>query len=150
MLDRKTTREAAKTLAVVLYTVCFVAYSAWFFHRLVRGINRDSWALEPVGILLLGEMAVDEVLERIYENGKVSEVQHWWSMVTNFAFFTSFRLCLDPEAWALVKGGVVGLLGSILGVCGAEGALLMMAFWYWRLPETSEGHIRLPLWNEKA
>lgn len=128
-----------------LYTASFLGYSAWLFYRMVSRLTHidDRWALEPIGILLLAEIGVDDALDVIYDRGKVSESQHWWSMIFNFAFFTCFRLYLDAEALTLVKEVLTRVIGSGWAVLGFLGALVG-CFWYRRLPERAEGFIRLP------
>ncbi|KAG5368835.1 hypothetical protein CJU90_1065 [Yarrowia sp. C11] len=145
MTDRKTTRFVARHTIVALYTVAFLGYSAWLFYRMVVRLNdnSDRWVLEPIAILLLGEMGVDEALEQLYERGKTSEIQHWWSMIFNFAFFTVFRLYLDTEAFVVVKEAVGGAFRSPWSLAGLEVFVLVFG-WYRRLPECSEGFIRLP------
>lgn len=130
-----------------LYTASFLGYSAWLFYRMVSRLKGfdDRWALEPIGILLLAEMGVDEMLDVLYDRGKVQEVQHWWSMIFNFAFFTCFRLYLDTEALKLVKEVLAGVIGSSwsplqVALFGA----MVGVFWYLRLPERAEGFLRLP------
>lgn len=145
MTDRKTIRAALRLAIVELYTVFFLGYSAWLFYRMVSRLTDidDRWSLEPIGILLLAEMGVDEVLDLFYERGKVSAIQHWWSMIFNIAFFTHFRLYLDTEAFVLVKVVAATVLGSYWSLLGLLGVLLG-GLWYWRLPERTEGFIRLP------
>ncbi|AOW02551.1 hypothetical protein B0I73DRAFT_165923 [Yarrowia lipolytica] len=145
MTDKRTTRAVARHAIVGVYTLAFLAYSAWLFYRMVSRLsdNDDNWVLEPIGILLLGEMGVDEALERLYEKGKVTEIQQWWSMMFNFAFFTVFSLYLDTEAWIVMKEAVGDYSRSSWSLIGA-GMTLLGLVWYSRLPERAEGFIRLP------